>query len=112
MSNHANHRIANPRKKLPTPDAVRAGYNDARNGLPFRPEYDAMTILEQGNYEAGRLHAVHILSAGLTPPAWNKGDRFPPAVNRATDAATEQVGVYSIRATRAAYIRENPQAAC
>lgn len=70
MITNAPYRCHGSRSSRPMDDvnaAIRhAGYEDARQALPFRREYDGWNHTAQTNYEWGRQQAVaaHILSGG------------------------------------------------
>lgn len=71
---------------------LHAGWEDARKGLPHRPEYDAQTTFWQINYERGRqMAALTHRNAGGTDrdmlhhraPKWRRNERLPSCLRRA-----------------------------
>jgi hypothetical protein len=51
------------------PDWIWFGYQDRIAGLPYRPEYQTASQIQQQNYENGRLIVANMLLAGIQPPA-------------------------------------------
>lgn len=71
---------------------ARLGWEDARNGRPFRPEYETANPLEQGNYEIGRIQAVNVRAAGINPPAWPAKTALPKWAFPLWQEAADTVG--------------------
>jgi hypothetical protein len=66
-----------------------AGYNDARDRLPFRDAYETLPEWGQRAYEAGRYLAVYLRACGVGAPPWRWSmSREPPpaAVAKARSA--------------------------
>ena len=59
--------------------AAREGYTQARAGKPLDPDLFPNQI-GQSNYEIGRLWALNIMTAKLTPPEWPNGRNVPAIV--------------------------------
>jgi hypothetical protein len=57
------------------------GYEDVRNGLGFRSEYDSWNIVGQRNYELGRRRAVIFSLAGPIP-YWPRDEYLKPIMER------------------------------
>jgi hypothetical protein len=58
-----------------TGEFIRAGYEDARQNMPFHPDYDAWTEDFQDWYEQGRGLAAVIIGGGCKPFPWNSDVR-------------------------------------
>lgn len=71
--------------------AAREGYTQARAGKPLNPDlFD--TPISQSNYEIGRLWALNIMTAKLTPPAWPSGRNAPANVMKTLGKSVTMTG--------------------
>jgi len=79
MKNEKAHRILHTkaRHRADIMEVVRAGYQDAVQGLGYRAAYDALPSWQQRNYESGRLMATEFLATASKPAAWPASVRLP-----------------------------------
>lgn len=59
--------------------AFMRGYKDAKNGLPYCPEYDSWRGSDQWNYERGRHYSI--LTNGAIPPKNGKNINLEALLN-------------------------------
>jgi hypothetical protein len=79
MSNAKQHKVlhSKARHRADIMEVVRAGYQDAVQGLGYRAAYDALPSWQQRNYESGRLMATEFLATASKPAAWPASVRLP-----------------------------------
>jgi len=53
-------------------EKMRWGWEDRRQNLPWRAEYETWPDYDQCNYERGRLNAANVIAAGMTPRSWDR----------------------------------------
>ena len=82
MRNNSNMVKGEPSRGMarhPAVVAAQQGYAEALAGRPLNPDRFP-TMMEQSNYEIGRLWALNLRAAGIAAPTWRRGTNRPAAL--------------------------------
>ena len=59
------------------------GFDDVRQGLGFRREYETMSLIDQRNYERGRQIAANCMGEFGSVPRWKRNQTLRNCINGA-----------------------------